>query len=439
MDETQLRCSNMAVETVFEKVVGEGRALAHVDGKALFVLGALPGERATVEVTRSKATWMEGTLESLLEASPHRHKPLEAHYMSCSPWQSIDYDYQLELKTAMLAEMFGRPELSRKVAVMIGSPKALGYRNKLEFTVETDAYGELALSFHERGSYAKLMAAADGCVLGSEAMNKVATGLLARMQSLDLADFADTLTVRESESTGEIIAILQVKKQLKRDWQSLMIGGKLVGMGVVMKEKHNEYRQIWSVGKLELDETIGGVATTYPWDSFFQVNLPVFEQALAMIIAAVPEGSRVFDLYSGAGTIGLAVARRALAVVGIETIASSVALANANAVRNGIDNYRAIASTIEAMDPSVLHEADVVIVDPPRAGLHPRVVNFLTSYRPATIIYLSCNPATQVRDLLLLQDGGYKVGEPTGFDFYPGTLHLESLVILRKTDETTAE
>jgi 23S rRNA (uracil1939-C5)-methyltransferase len=421
----------MTHEVTFEKIVPEGRALARLDGKALFVTGALPGEIAVVNVGRPKKTWAEGTLVSISQASPHRSEPREEHYMSCSPWQGVDYPYQLELKEAMLAELFGRPELDLTVKSMTGSNQPFGYRNKLEFTVETDPYGDLQLTFHARGSFRDLISAEAGCVLGSNAMNQAATDLLKVMQGLDLADFIDTLTVRES-AAGNVIAVLLVKREIKRDWKQLSIKG-LAGIAVVRKLRHDTYHTDWKFGRLELSEMVGGVALTYPWDSFFQVNIPMFEQALARIMAAVPSGSRVLDLYGGAGTIGLAVARQAASVRGVDIVESSVKLANHNAASAGLTNYKAVTAASENLDPASLEGVDVVIVDPPRAGLHARVVEFLVASQVPRIIYLSCNPATQVRDLVLLKAGGYAISNPEGFDFYPGTLHLESLVILDRS------
>ncbi len=422
----------MSQIVTFDKIVPEGKALAHWHDKALFVVGPLPGESARVAITREKRHWAEGVVREYMTTSQHRQRPYEEHYGSCSPWQAVDYAHQLELKQAMLAEVYGRPGLELPVASMQGSSRQQGYRNKLEFTLMTDEAGRLALAFHRRGSYRQLVAAPHGCVLGTEEMNGAARALADRLQGLGLAGVAETLTVRQSHTHGRVIAVLLVQEPVARDW-SRLLGPEVAGLAVVRKMRHDQYETLWHQGELELAETIGGVELHYPWDSFFQVNVPTFAQALESILAALEPGTKVVDLYGGAGTIGLPAARIAREVVGVEAVASSVELAARNAARNGLENYRAVAVLSEKMDVELLQGADTIIVDPPRAGLHPKVVRFLLAAGPRQIVYLSCNPVTQARDIIALAEG-YAAGSVAGFDFYPGTLHLESLVTLKRRE-----
>ena len=424
--------SPLVPEVTFEKVVPDGNGLGRFDGKALFVPGVLPGETARVSVSGRKKTWARGQIIEVTQPSKHRHKASEAHFMSCSPWQGVEYDYQAQLKRSMLAELYSRPELTREVARFEQAPAASGYRNKLEFSVRTDEYGELSLCFHARGSYTELIDTPAGCVLGSEAMNDAALGVLDVLRRLDVADYAETLTVRQSVHTGGVIAVMQVKRAIKRDWPLLGSLG-LQGVAVVRPNGDRTTTMLWSTGSMVLRERLGGLELDYPWDSFFQVNVAMFEKTLADVMAAVPAGGRVIDLYGGAGTIGLALAAQSSQVVGVEISTASVELAAANARTNAISNYRSVASAAERMDPELLTGADTVVLDPPRAGLHPRVIDYLLQAMPTRIVYVSCNPVTQVRDCLLLQAAGYEVGEPTGYDFYPGTFHLESLVVLARS------
>jgi 23S rRNA (uracil1939-C5)-methyltransferase len=159
----------------------------------------------------------------------------------------------------------------------------------------------------------------------------------------------------------------------------------------------------------------------------------MFEHALRDILDNVPSGARVVDLYGGVGTIGLPAAKIARSVVGVEINQSSVDLANLNAAKADIANYTAVAVPAERMDTRVLKEADCVIVDPPRAGLHQRVIGYLLEAAPKRIIYLSCNPVTQARDLMMLAPD-YRAESVLGYDFYPGTLHIETLAVLDRTN-----
>ncbi|MDB5178807.1 MAG: rRNA m(5)U methyltransferase [Patescibacteria group bacterium] len=411
----------------FEKIVSEGKALGYLDGRACFVIGPLPGETAEVRVTKEKKNYVEAELEVVTVASKHRRPAAEDHYLACSPWQGVDYTYQLELKRQMLAEVFARPELKLPVAGMVAAPEATGYRNKLEFSLLTGADKQMSLAFHTRNSSTGLVALPKGCVLGSEAMNKAALGLLERLNTMNISGYIEALTIRQSHTTGELLAVVALHQVPKRDWSDLM-RPELASL-VVTRVRRGQHELVWHTGDLTLSDTVGGVELAYPYDGFFQTNVPMFERALEQIMAAVPQGARVVDLYGGVGAIGLPLAKRSSDVVSVEIDKPAVKQAEANARAAGLTNYRAVASMAERLDPMLLAKADCIIVDPPRAGLHERVVGALLDAAPKRIIYLSCNPVTQARDMMSLSEH-YRAKSVTGFDFYPGTLHLESLVIL---------
>lgn len=414
----------------FDKIVPEGRALGHWQGMAVFAVGPLPGETAEVLLTRQKRTWAEAAVRQIIEPSAHRGPAREDHFLSCSPWQGVDYDYQAELKRAMLAESFVQHKLDIGTPEFITAPEPFGYRNKLEFSLQEQG-GQLGLAFHERGSWRHLVSLPGGCALGSPAMNSVALELVKRLNKLGIGSDADTLTVRQSHRSGEIIAVLALHQEIKADWRDLLHEG-LAGLVVWLPPRHGRPGQlVWSKGRDHLSEEIAGVKMDYPFDSFFQVNISMFEQALGRILAAAPNQGRITELYSGAGTIGLPLAARGAEVTGVEIVASSAELATANARLNQLAGYKAILSPSEKIDPALLDNTDCVILDPPRAGLHRRVITMLLEKLPRRIVYLSCNPVTQARDTALLAER-YRLSPVTGFDFYPGTLHLESLIVLDK-------
>ncbi len=417
----------MQTNVNFEKIVGGGKALGYVDGKPYFAAGPLPGEEADVVVTKEKANFAEANVVEFTKTAAERNLPVEDHYLECSPWQGVEYDFQLGLKRQMLTEAFSRPELTLAVAGMVGADKRIGYRNKLEFSVRKSGES-VGLAFHARGSYEELVALPEGCRLGTDAMNAAALALVAKVETMKLSGYVETLTVRQSVSSGEVLGTLALHQVPKRDWSELMVP-ELESLAVARLRGRDTYELLWHSGEPQLTEKIGGLELAYPYDGFFQTNPPMFERALEQIVAAVPDGAKVVDLYGGVGAIGLAAAGKAREVLGVEVNASSVEWAVANADRNGILNYTAVCAPAERLDAAVLRGSDCVIVDPPRSGLHGRVVDSLIEAAPARIIYLSCNPATQARDLKLMATH-YKAGEVTGFDFYPGTLHLESLVVL---------
>lgn len=410
----------------FDRIVPEGKAMAFWNDKALFCVGPLPGEVAKVRVIREKKSWAEAAVEEIITASPHRHEPREEHFLSCSPWQGVDYAYQLELKQQMLAEIYGRPELTLAVEEFAASPGQFGYRNKLEFSL-VNIKGQLELAFHTRGTSDRYVMAPDGCVLGSEALNAAAIAVLGGLNELNLKKVAQSLILREN-SAGQIIAVVILREKAACELAPLA-ELPVDGIVVALKQLPDTFKPLWFHGISELSETLGEVIISYPWDSFFQVNPPAFAHALADIVQHIEPNHFVADLYGGVGTIGLLVAKVAKKVVGIEISASAVKLANQNAENNRLTNYEAYATPSEKMDPEKMRGVNTVIVDPPRNGLNLKVIEFLLESKPSRIIYLSCNPVTQIRDVKLLM-GNYKPSHLKGYDFYPGTLHLESLVVL---------
>jgi 23S rRNA (uracil1939-C5)-methyltransferase len=421
----------MPQEVAFKKIVPEGKALGYLDDRACFCVGPLPGEVARVEVTKVKAKFCEAVMREVVTASGHRHEAAEGHYLLCSPWQGVDYEYQLALKRGMLAETFGRPELGLEVLEVVGAPEVLGYRNKLKFALAADEGRRLSLALHERGKV-DLLVAVPGCVLGSEVMNVAAGKLLERINTLNIAGYVESLMLRESKADGKLLGVVGLHQVAKRDW-SRLVGQELAGVVVSRVRPGRRQEVVWSVGAVELREQVGGLRVAYGFDGFFQTNVAAFELALERIVAAVSEGARVVDLYGGVGVIGLAAAAKAREVVGVEIDAGAAERARENAGRNGMSNYTVVGVPAERMDAGVLKRAECVIVDPPRAGLDRRVVEMLLAAGTERIIYLSCNPVTQARDLMLL-GRKYRFGGVTGFDFYPGTLHLESLVVLERVN-----
>ena len=387
----------MAQRISFEKLSSNGNALGYWHDKALFVPGPLPGEIAWVKITGEHATYSEGVIKRLPERAPERSLEAEAHYLTCSPWQNVTYERQLELKSRMLTETFARQDVIVD-PIIVGAPAQFGYRNKVTFQVNATEDG-LILAMHERGNDTELVSTPDGCVLASPAMNTAAQTALKEIDP-NLVEPGMQLVVRQSSSDDEVSLVLVHGTKVR-----------------------------WSKGQVELMQKIGKLELSYPWQTFFQVYPAAFEQALTAIIAAVPKDSYVLDLFGGVGTIGLSVADVAMHVTGIELQLEAVEQAEANALANRVLNYESIASPSELIDDELLAKHDVVIVDPPRSGLDKSLVTQLCRVKPRRIIYLSCNPQTQSRDIARMSDT-YKAGTVTGFDFFPGTLHLESLVVL---------
>ena len=418
------------IKTVtFEKIVGGGKALGYLEGKPCFAAGPLPGEVAEVEIIKDKPGFVEAAVVRIVKPSKMRAAAAEDHYLACSPWQNVEYAYQLELKRAVLADAFGRPELSVPILDMVGADNLLAYRNKLEFSLKPgDA--RLDLAFHARGSYENLVVLPEGCALGTAAMNTAALRLAEAAHALKLGGYIETLTVRRSVATGNLLGHIALHQVPKRDFSALA-NAAFSGVVVSRVRRRIDHEVVWHTGDTNLTEDLGGNTFEYPFDGFFQTNVPMFEDILQTMLKAMPRAGRILDIYGGAGSIGIAAAKFSREVVGIEINPASAELAESNAARAKMSNYISVCSPAQRIDPRLLAGADCIVVDPPRAGLELRLVHQILDANPAKIIYLSCNPATQARDVMLL-GANYKTAGVTGYDLYPGTLHLESLAVLER-------
>lgn len=417
-----------------EKIAHDGSALGSHEGKAVHVHGMLPEEEGVVEATKKHGVYA-GVLKELTHASPSRKNPEELHYLSCSPWQVMEYPLQAQLKHEMLQELFSYYDQAPK-AQFVPATQFYGYRTKVEFSF-TDRDGEnsapLQLAFHVRGGGSLRVALPEGCHLASEEMNRVALTICERLREAGYsARDLKTLVVRESKATGAVLAMLYAKKE---DIPKFAVddiphlAGFLVFHSTEKSPASVPTKELWRWGESRLTEHVGGLELGYSWDAFFQNNIPVFVEALELIRKHTPVHARVIELFSGVGTIGLYLAKDSEAVHGIEIIPNAAAFAKKNAAGNGIENYVSECIPAEKMDGRLLDKKDVLVLDPPRSGLHPKTIALIIEKLPPKIIYLSCNPETQARDYSALA-ALYDIEVLTGFDFYPQTPHLESLLVL---------
>lgn len=417
-----------------ERIAHDGAAGSTYEGKELRVHGMLPGEEGVVEIDKKHGLYV-GTLKELLVSSSRRKTPEELHFLSCSPWQVMEYSLQIELKHEILASLYGYYEDAPKVS-LVAAQQFFGYRTKVEFSFtdrKLDEPAPLSLAFHVRGHGSERIALPLGCALVSSGMNAVALELCKRLRRAGYsARDLKTLIVRESKSTGKILALLFTKKEELQEFavdDIPNLSGFMVFHSTEKSPASVPTKELWHFGDDFLTESIGGVALAYSWDSFFQNNVPMFESALEVMRIHLPQKANILELYSGIGTIGLLLAPQSESVRGIEVVSGAVVSANENAKRLGVTNYSAECIPAEKIDSSILHHSDILVLDPPRAGLHPKVIKMIREVLPKKIIYLSCNPDTQARDYALLHSH-YRIDVCTGFDFYPQTPHLESLLVL---------
>ena len=424
-----------------EKIVGGGQAIGTLDdGRKAFVWGGLPKELVTIRVTKKKSHFVEGIVTEIIEKSPERITPKDENsYLSTSPWQIMPMSSEQSYKASLIEEAFLLHDITLPEKIKVFSDGVeFNYRNKVEFSwfgdkTDDDEKETLDLAFFKRGGKGKVIV--DGTSLAHPSINKLAIEIRDLLRTKPIvARQLKTLLIR-SDQQGNAVWQLYVKDKIENlisDDEAKLLsaaGGEIIysnpkSPASRITERLNKF------GDTTLSDTILGVAFNYACEGFFQVNIPVYEKALSDMKAWINcnEKLPILDLYSGVGTIGLTIGGDDVTLVEINEHA--VAEMQRNITKLNRPNAKAILAPSEKSLEYITGE-QIVIVDPPRAGLHADVTNRLLETEPPRIIYLSCNPVTQARDVSLLQEK-YKIVHHQGYNFFPRTPHIEHLVVLDK-------
>lgn len=449
---------NDEVELAVERLALGGQGLAHVDGFVVFVDGGLPGDRVRARVTRRRPRFAEASVVERLGPNASRVEAPCTHYRSgeCGGCRFQDLDYALQLRAKedqvreTLAHLAGSPD--PPVEAIVGSPDRFHYRNKMEFSFHPGAEGEPVLGLHRRSRYDQVFAV-DTCWLCSPLANRVLheTQHFARearwaayhpVQHTGLVRF---LVVRHLRSTSQaMVNLVAARDAVPRveEWADRVAAVDPAVTSVVLNVNASRANVALGEpggerllrGEPSICERLLGLTFEVSANAFLQTNS---RQAEALYQAALEEAAligseRVLDVYCGAGTITLLLAQRAHEVLGLEVSEDAVRAAERNATRNRIANARFLLGEARVL----LREwgepwtPEVVVVDPPRAGLHPRVVQRLAAMRPVRIVYVSCNPATLARDVAGFAALGYALGRVRPFDLFPHTPHVEAVATL---------
>lgn len=435
------------LELTVDDLAFGGNGVARHDGYVLFVQGAIPGDRVRARVTKTKRDYGEAIVVEVLDPSPDRIAPLADH--PGAPWQILPYERQLEIKQAQVDDALRR--LGRlggfELEPIVPAVAPWRYRNKLEYSFGTGEDGELALGFHAPGAWDRIVPV-DDCLLASERGNEIREQVLAfcRAQGLTAYDrrtrqgFLRNCVVREGRRTGQFqVRLVTMPGELDRGafaraveadglWWTQFDGlGETTAAGATELIAGREY----------LEEELSGLEFRISPHAFFQVNTEMAEQlyAVAAEYAALAGFERVYDLYCGIGTVGLTLAPRAGELWGIELVEPAVADAIANARLNQIDNARFFAGDVRTSLRDLVATAgapDIVVVDPPRAGLSRKVVRRIIEAAPRRVVYISCNPTTLAPNAAQLVEAGYVLRRVRPVDMFPQTPHIECVALLER-------
>ncbi len=436
------------MELTIDALAHGGAGVARLDGYVVFVREAVPGDRVRAVITKRKRAYAEARATEVIEPAPDRVAPLAGH--PGAPWQVLPYERQLEVKAEQLEDALRR--IGRldgfEIEPIVAAEQRWRYRNKAEFSFGTGEGGELVCGFHAPGSWERIVPM-DECLLVSERVDAVRRSVLGHCRERGLPAWdrrAQTgllrnLVVREGRRTGQLqVRLVTGAGELDGEAFAAAVEAdgvfwtRAAGVGETTAGGVTEHLS----GAPALEEELGGLRLAISPDAFFQTNTEMAERlyALAADYADLRGWERVFDLFSGIGTIGLLLASRAGEVWGVEVVEEAVADAIANARRNEIGNARFFAGDVRLAMRELVERAgrpDVLVVDPPRAGLSRKVVRRIAEAAPKRIVYVSCNPTTLAPNAAQLAEAGYALRRVRPVDMFPQTHHVECVALLERS------
>ena len=454
-----------------EKMAAEGKCIGHLeDGRVVFVPYSAPGDVADLLITRSKHSHAEGLIDHLITPSDRRREPVCPHFGLCGgcKWQHMPYEMQLEAKEQQVYDQLtriGKVTIGERRPIL-GCERELGYRNKLEFTFSSSRWiteeerdrldGEAVderrgLGFHIPGRFDKVLDIRE-CYLMDDLNNRIRNFIRHYCLTHEGYTFFDlrdqvglmrTMMLRIS-STGEVMLVLAFGEEDEGRRTALLSAlreafPEITSLLYVINTKGNDTLDGLEVktfsGRDYIIEEMEGLHFKVGPKSFFQTNSRQAYRLYSVVreLAGLTGKEMVYDLYTGTGSIASFVSRQAAHVIGIEYVEEAIRDARLNADFNGLTNldfYAGDMKDILTDDFVTSHgRPDVIIADPPRAGMHPDVLQTILHARPDRIVYVSCNPASQARDLQTLQEE-YSVAVTQPVDMFPQTHHVENVVLL---------
>lgn len=426
----------LIIETKLDKIIGGGQAIGNrADGKKILVWGGLPGETVNVQITKKKSSYNEGIVTEVIEPSPNRVEPLDPEsYLSTSPWQIVDFNTEQHFKSALIEEAFELHDIVLPDPITTYTDnKNYEYRNKIEFSWWWDKESEqLDLAFFRRGTHGKIQV--EGTSLARPEINTAAHAIRDVLRERNVQAYALKTVIIRCSADGKLAVQLYVKDETfdilnEQELEMLQVAGFELIFSNPKSPASVITKRLQSWGTTTLTDKILGIPFDYAVEGFFQINIPVYEQALKDMQVWIDKDKPTIDLYSGVGSIGLTIGGNDVTMIEINEHAVREMKRNITATERE-KSARAILAPSESALEHISADA-TIIVDPPRAGLHTDVVNRLLEVAPPRIIYLSCNPVTQARDVALLAEK-YGVKYHQGYNFFPRTPHIENLVVLDK-------
>jgi 23S rRNA (uracil1939-C5)-methyltransferase len=416
-----------------EKLNKKGQGITSENPK-LQIWNALPNELVEYEAIKNKKGKKECIARTILEKSEFRIEPIEFdHYLSCSPLQICDFEFENNFKLESTKAKFEVEDIElSEVQIVSEVDKLYGYRNKMEYSFYIDDNERISIAFFVRGSHRGKIPI-DGCKLAHPNINVVASQIVEWINNEKIPFKILKSLILRSNSIGEVIAGLFVKSEDEftslPDLSAMFKGFQIFYSNPKSPASVND-KVLNSIGENFLADKILGKELKFGLFSFFQVNVNLFERVIEDINKFINSDETVIDLYSGVGSIGISISENVKSVKLVEVVEEASAFAQLNIEQNQIKNIDNICAKSEQM-LDLIENDSVVIVDPPREGLHKKLVEKIREIKPKRIVYLSCNPDTQVVDIKQLLDF-YQIEFSRFYNFFPRTIHTESLIVLNR-------
>ena len=442
---------------VIEKVDFQNKGRVVVEDKVITVKNGIPGQKVRFVINKKRGGRMEGRLLEVLEKSPlEKRNPVCSIFPSCGGcmYQTMLYEDQLAMKKEQIRKLFDDATEYKYIYEGIkGSPLEFSYRNKMEFSFG-DEYkdGPLSLGLHKKGSTYDVLTAGD-CRLVHEDMNKILLCVLeffrergvSYYRKIQHTGYLRHLLLRRGSQTGEILVNLVTTNQEEHDLQPLQeallkleLKGRIVGILHIINNslsdvvRSDETRLLY--GQDYFYEQLLGLRFKITPFSFFQPNsrgAEILYQTVREYIGDTRD-KVVFDLYSGTGTIAQIAAAVAKKVIGVEIVPEAVEAAKENAAMNGITNCTFIADDVLKALDNIEEKPDLIILDPPRDGVHPKALPRILQYGVEKLVYISCKPSSLARDLAVMEEHGYRMERCVAVDQFCQTVHVETVVLMSR-------
>lgn len=446
------------IELKIDKVQFPNKGIGQFEDKKVIVKNAIEGQKVKAVINKKRRNKIEGKLLEISERAEYEKGQICEHFGVCGGclYQTMPYNMQIETKTKQVKEILDSfIEEEYEFLETIQSPKQTEYRNKMEFTFGDEVKdGPLALGMHQRGKFYEIVTTYD-CQIVDEDFRKILCQILRYFQGNNMSfyhkknhtGFLRHLVIRKTSKTGEILINLVTSSQSKLDEQKftdrlmkIELKGKLKGIIHTINDcvadtvQPDEVNVLY--GQNIITEELLGLKFNISAFSFFQTNSLGAEKLYSVIrdFAGDTKDKTIFDLYSGTGTIAQILAPIAKKVIGIEIVEEAVKKARENAELNNLNNCEFIAGDVLKKVDELKDKPDIIILDPPRVGIHQKAINKIIDFNPEVFIYVSCKPTSLKKDIPIFLERGYKVEKVQCIDMFPHTTHVEVVVRIQRKE-----